>query len=434
MEKPNETIEIYKGGLEVSREGVSIRGKGRIFAKWLPMPETWFELQFCHECGLNYPDTINLANAEQVLIETGPNQLDNYMEIKGIPEHTIFADKHLFPAKGKFRRILNSIREPNIIAGNVAFPAHSVNCEYIIFYIPNFIKYFDHRIFTAENDWTLTINAIEVPGHSDDSDPIDQVKNAGGFIITHKGILKHTDKSDLALADGINFLQAIYFLTSFMRGAWCGPTLARGINKDREIIWQDGVDPRLTPWAFTHVCLDPSSIDSIEKLFGHFMMKWREEGDAIRSLVQWYVEANLNAGGTEGSIVLVHAALELLANLTDCSRDSAFLKIRRLVKEIRIDPDLNDKQENLKQIYNKYPSKSDKWDGPKIFSALRNAIVHDKEERDYRPSLNTVPREAREEALELGLWYLELCILKRLDYTGQYLNRIDLKHEKVPWG
>jgi hypothetical protein len=114
----------------------------------------------------------------------------------------------------------------------------------------------------------------------------------------------------------------------------------------------------------------------------------------------------------------------------------AFQKIRSLVKEISIDPDLTDNQKNLKYIYddNKYPLKSDKWDGPKIFSEMRNAIVHDREERDYRPSLNTVPKEAREEALELGLWYLELCILKRLDYTGQYLNRFDLKHEKVPWG
>ena len=435
MEKPNETIEIYKGGLEVSRGGVSIRGKGRIFAKWLPLPEIWFELQFCDECGLKYPETITPVNAANVLIfETGPKQLGTYMEIMGIPEYIIFSNNHLFPAKGKSRRILISEIESNMLAGNVIFPTRSVSCSTIIFYIPNFINYFDHRIFT-EDDWTLTIDAIEIPGRSDNSDPIKQVENAGGFIITHRGILKHSDKSDFALADGINCLQAIYFLTSFMRGAWCGPILSRGINKGNEIVWQDGVDPRLTPWAFTHVCLDPSSFDSIEKLFRNFMMRWREEGDAIRSLVQWYVEASLNAGGTEGSIILVHTALELLANLADY-RGAAFRKIRSLVEEIRIDPDLTDKQENLKQIYNNndYPLASDKWDGPKIFSELRNAIVHDKDERDYRPSLNTVPKEAREEALELGLWYLELCILKRLGYTGQYLNRFDLKHEKVPWG
>ena len=325
MEKPNETIDIYKGGLKVDREGVSIRGKGRIFVKWLPMPETWFELQFCDECGLKKPEPLTLVNAEQVLIETGPNQQDNYMEIKGIPEHIISEDKHLFPAKGKFRQIIDSLREPNILAGNVIFPTPSANCDFIKFYIPNFIKYFDRRLL-VEKDWTLKIDAIQIPGRSNKSNPIEKVEDAGGFIITHTGILKRTDKSEFALADGINCLQAIYFLTSFMRGAWCGPTMAHGINDCKKIIWQDGVDPRLTRWAFTHVCLDPSSIEGIEKLFQNFMKKWREEEDAVRSLFQWYVEANLNAGGTEGSIILVHAALELLANLKKYGGPAAYLK------------------------------------------------------------------------------------------------------------
>jgi hypothetical protein len=441
MEIPNKIIDIYKGGLEVDRKGVSIRGKGRIFVKWLPMPETWFELQFCDECGLKYPETLTPGNADQVLLETGPNQQDNYMEIKGIPEHTISADKHLFPAKGKFRQMINSIREPNILAGNVTFPTPSANCDFIKFYILNFIKYFDRRLL-VENDWTLEIDAIEVPGRSDNSDPINQVEDAGGFIITHTGILKRTDKLKFALADGINCLQAIYFLTSFMRGAWCGPTIARGINDGNKIIWQDGVDPRLTPWAFTHVCLDPSSIEGIEVLFQNFMKKWREEEDAIRSLVQWYVEANLNAGGTEGSIILVHAALELLANLNEF-KAPAYCRIRRLIKNLGISPDLTEKQANLMRIFDgdTYELRTkdkkgqwhlDRWDGPSTFSELRNAIVHAKV-KEEKPPLNAFPKIAREEALELGLWYLELCILKRLDYTGQYLNRIDLKREKVPW-
>ncbi len=172
--------------------------------------------------------------------------------------------------------MINSIREPNILAGNVTFPTPSANCDFIKFYIPNFIKNFDRQLL-AENDWTLKIDATEVPGHSDSSDPIKQVEDVGGFIITHTGILKRTDKSEFALADGINCLQAIYFLTSFMRGAWCGPTIARGINDGNKIIWQDGVDPRLTPWAFTHVCLGQSSTEGIEELFQNFLKKWREE-------------------------------------------------------------------------------------------------------------------------------------------------------------
>ena len=49
------------------------------------------------------------------------------------------------------------------------------------------------------------------------------------------------------------------------------------------------------------------------------------------------------------------------------------------------------------------------------------------------PLLHKVPKEAREEALDLGLWYLELCLLKMLDHKGEYKNRINLKYEMVPW-
>ena len=57
--------------------------------------------------------------------------------------------------------------------------------------------------------------------------------------------------------------------------------------------------------------------------------------------------------------------------------------------------------------------KPDTWDGPSIFSEMRNAIVHAKD-KSNRPSLHLIPDSAREDALKLGLWYLELCILKRL--------------------
>jgi hypothetical protein len=404
------------------------------------MPEMWFEMQFCDECGLKYPESLDYRKAIDVLGETGPNQPENYVEINADPEFIAFAHKHMFPGRGKTRLIMESIKEPNILAGNITFQESLVNCDYINFYIPNFIKYFDNRLF-VDSYWTLKMDAVEIPMNSDNSDPIKRVEDDGGYIITHKGILKRNDKSEFPLNDGINCLQAIYFLASFMRGAWCGPILARGI-KDEKIVWQSGVDSLLTPWTFCHVCLDTSSTKNIEELFQNFMNKWRNEEDVIRSLVQWYVEANLNAGGTEGSIILVHAALELLGNLNGLKKPP-YCMVRGLIEKLKISPNLTAKQANLGKIFdsNAYKLKTkdnegkmqqDIWDGPSILSELRNAIVHVKTKPE-KPSLNAFPKIAREEALDLALWYLELCILKRLNYTGRYLNRIKIKQEKVPW-
>jgi hypothetical protein len=456
MEIPNnETLEIYHGGLKVNYKDVSIQGKGKIFVRWLPSPDIWFKLQFCDECG-SVP-----RGKDHILSETGPNQPDNYLEIKGFPEHILEHDKHLFPAKGKIRRLSHSIIDPSFIAGTVAFPSNAISCDYIKFYITNFMNYhgnyiyhnasgepdiYPGRIIMIDTDWTAKIDAIRIPKrHNDDSDnPIDRVKETGGFIITHTGILKRTDDSTFALFDGINCLRAINFFTSFMRGAWCGPILSSGV-KSGEIVWQDGIIGRHSAWTNKRSWMDEydSSMTNIGTLFKNFMMIWQntKKRDTIASLVQWYVEANQNAGGIEGSIILIHSAMELLANMNGYNGPVRTI-LRKLIEDLKIDPHIPEKHANLKQVYDderyklETEGKPDTWDGPTTLSELRNVIVHPKwngKWKDYRPPLHVVSKEARKEALDLGLWYLELSILKKMGYTGIYFNRINIKPEKVPW-
>src|ERR1039457_5567150 len=56
-------------------------------------------------------------------------------------------------------------------------------------------------------------------------------------------------------------------------------------------------------------------------------------------------------------------------------------------------------------------------DGPQVVTALRNAIVHGKQRR-------LIPKEVIIEGWLLSLWYLELLILRLLNYKGYYWNRI----------
>lgn len=41
--------------------------------------------------------------------------------------------------------------------------------------------------------------------------------------------------------------------------------------------------------------------------------------------------------------------------------------------------------------------------------------------------------QAKYQALQLALWYIELSILKILKYEGRYWNRAMEKNEIVPW-
>lgn len=436
MEIPNQPIEIYRGGLRAEYKDVNVRGNGRIFVRWLPLPEMWFEILFCDMCGLDYPKNLTSGEADNLLMQTGPNQSVNWLEINGIPENFAIHKTQLFPSKGKFRMMLNSIKDPNILGGNITFPQHDEKCNRVIFYLVNFKNFGDLKL--AEKAWTLSIDEINFTKHPDDDSNIleGRMGKAGGFIITHTCTLERSDKSVFPLSDVVNYLNKIYFFTSFISGTWCGPILARGIV-DMRTIWQDGVPESLTPWTYHHGCVK-GWMGGIEDLFKNFMMfcEEREKQEAMKSLVQWYVEANLNAGGTEGSIILVHSALELLANLYEYNERPAYCKIRKLIKPLRIRSELSS---NLMRIYddNKYQlrtkGKPDIWDGPSIFSEMRNAIVHAKDKKNFRPQLYEIPTDSRENGLDFGLLYLELCILKMLGYNGQYLNRVDLKYEDVPW-
>lgn len=134
METPNQPLEIYRGGLKVKYKDVTIHGKGRIFVRWLPIPEIWFEMQYCEKCGFEYPETsTSEGEAIRYLFETGPNQQENYLEITGVPEIAVKWKQHLFPSKGKFRSMHRSINDPNIFAGNIIFPQYKGPCNYIKF-------------------------------------------------------------------------------------------------------------------------------------------------------------------------------------------------------------------------------------------------------------------------------------------------------------
>jgi len=76
-------------------------------------------------------------------------------------------------------------------------------------------------------------------------------------------------------------------------------------------------------------------------------------------------------------------------------------------------------------------------DGIEAFVLIRNALVHSQEEK--RKKLIKIAPAVLYETLELGLWYLELSILKVLNYKGKYQFRCSgeiwtgTNELNVPW-
>jgi hypothetical protein len=65
-------------------------------------------------------------------------------------------------------------------------------------------------------------------------------------------------------------------------------------------------------------------------------------------------------------------------------------------------------------------------DAPEALVTLRNSIIHPHARNTQR--LQSYPVPARAEAWTIGLWYLELVLLKWFGYAGPYVNRQTAQH------
>jgi hypothetical protein len=177
------------------------------------------------------------------------------------------------------------------------------------------------------------------------------------------------------------------------------------------------------------------------------MAKWKSSlwNEPIKNAIHWYVESNIGAGGVEGALVLIQAALELLSWLylvedpttAKCSTSkfnpkSAEVKIRELLCALGIPAAIPARFGVLCGI----ATTRNISDGPDAIVTLRNGIVHPKKAR--RDVIQQTPALARVEAWELGLWYLEMALLRLVGYGGKYSPRhtngwAGAVETKVPW-
>jgi hypothetical protein len=190
--------------------------------------------------------------------------------------------------------------------------------------------------------------------------------------------------------------------------------------------------------------MDELCRDCFEKPFSGFLQLWENKdwNETVRLAIHWYVEANAQAGSIEGAITLTQTALELLASelLVEkykwlgpdgYERLMAADRLRLLFRWAGIPTDIPPSR-----IEQANAAKGENWsDVPSAMTAIRNTITHPT--RKSRNAFSKHGAEARYDVWSLGLWALELCLLKMFGYHGKYANRITQRYrgelEDVPW-
>jgi hypothetical protein len=152
----------------------------------------------------------------------------------------------------------------------------------------------------------------------------------------------------------------------------------------------------------------------------------------------------MSAGGVEGGIILVQAALELLGwtQLVEETKSlsgqgyeklAAADKLRLLLSSCSIPLSIPATQTELVSAAKTYG-----WtDGPQATTEIRNALVHSNPTK--RKKVLSVDPALTYEAYEVSLWFLELILLRFFDYRANYSCRVSAARwrveavQVVPW-
>lgn len=431
MPSANQSIALYSGEFLITqKDGSLTKEEGVIELAWLPTSNIIFNILDANhmvDTGAAILDIPDFSKPANILVKNLHISGDGSIQYSGIFMEPVVINKDLevdqivFHIANMKQFIGSHIREVN--------SAHT----------------WLGRISLDFDNWQVYIDALP-----DIKNVLQNLNKQGGFAITHVGRIERRDKHNFSIDDVSKVLFGLEYFLSFVNGFWCRPILPVGLKKDL-IVWQEWKSPSTTQWKTVRSWFPFKSVresQDISRLFQGIMERLSDPlwSDAIKIAMHWFIEANMKAGGVEGAIVLTQTALELLGwsclvedDLTKLysggqfDRFAAEKKIRELLTHLHIPVDIPAELSNIRN----FALAEGAVDGPSAIVKLRNVLVHPKQTK--RSFLLQTPQDVRHDAHTVGMWFLELCLLRLFGYNGIYYPRYlwgfdaSEKQQNVPW-
>jgi hypothetical protein len=315
----------------------------------------------------------------------------------------------------------------------------------VLFRVANFGAFRDRgpvldRMVWETSEWGVTITPIDGL-----NDLLKEVKNVGGYIITHKIQVERPDGSAFTSDRARHVGQGLFRWLSFIRGLDVNAILPVGFDSTGQPVWQEWGSWKLHRWKSVLSWADPHHGSDLARAFPGFMRLWSSDGwqKAIGLAIGWYVDSNRNASGLESAIVCAQMALELLAweclvgqgdamTAEGFNRLNAPDRVRLMLAHhgipLEIPATLPEMGQNGRELH---------WDD--IADAVvfvRNKIVHP--EAKHRERIFGGNGGLLQDAWTCALWMLELLLLRLFEYDGPYSDRREPdkfvgKVVPVPW-
>jgi hypothetical protein len=430
MLEANSTIKIFEGNYILKHDKNEIMLSGSIYFYWLPISGTHF--YGTTSSGTN--DLIKIFaenNSCSIIIDSsefGQGFITKISitgsQVKGrLSQKAVLGDRNIPVNKIHFS--IPNLREFH------GFPVKSK--------INETTKISMNRLLLDDEDFVISIDKCQ-----DFDERQKSLNEKGGYIILYAGELTFKKKK-VTHAKATEIIQRLNAFLTFMNGRRTSAIFIKGIH-GHEVIWSDFTDYFVDPYKTVYSWPQRDSIEGINELWKNFKSIWlgKDGKDFLITLIHWYVEANSNAGFSEGSIIMAQTALELIYNWwiieqkkmiigKDSENISASNKIRLLLTQLNIDFEIPNGFNNL----NNFLNNNKIIDAPEAAVYIRNAIVHSQHEK--RKKLSQIDFRVKHEALQLYIWYIEISLLRILDFNGKYFNRSSKEifsvnaEEYVPW-
>ena len=290
----------------------------------------------------------------------------------------------------------------------------------------------DHLVLSG-GGWRVVLSSLPTP-----RDHVKLIRNSGGYGFPHAGRIVREDGGTFAGQSVNDFLTALHLYLSFARGFWSSPNLAVGYTGRGKSTWTQWGAGQCSRWRSVRSWFDGRHGSLLAEAFPGFLRRRNQElwRAPIMKAIALYLASNTPHVDT--GIVLTQTALELLswvyvvkeqklisaAGFNDLrSSDRLRLLCSSLGMPLSIPACLKEMAK---------AGKPKKWlDAMHAITEIRNSIVHPQHKRSGKYN------DVLYEAWNLGLWYLELLLLRLFGHDGKYGNRLVQKYvgevEDVPW-
>lgn len=277
------------------------------------------------------------------------------------------------------------------------------------------------RIELETEEWQVTLDCVD-----NQEELTEALRHNGGRAITHRVQIRRKDDSTFPSKQLDDIAPLVENFIAFVTGSWACLVLPIGFLGDEES-WQLWNIRHCRSWSNPYTWSTNLPSKCIKAVFPGFARRFADPdwNEPFAQAINWYVQCR--NGTVESSIILSQAALELIAWVLYVEIGKVVLgstgfenlwasdRIRLLLSQMRVSCEFPPEVAALGSF--QFDGNNTYSDGPHAITEVRNGITHPKKKKRERLA---EMGPLRHQACELGLFYLECCLLGLAGYFGPF--------------